>query len=132
MNNGDNNGLNLPARHPPLKRTGIGHEMSTMNHQMVFLTNSAPSYTPTSSLSMPIIEPSPDSCYSSCSEIGSHPSLSREQSDSLTNAFATQCSTTDHIEFAKKLGYSAENIQIVLQNIGHNAGQVFNYIARQT
>lgn len=125
-------------KHPPLRRAGntpLVNEMSKMSHAMVFPTNSAPPPSSlTSSLSMPLIESSPDSCYSSCSEIGSHPSLSRESSDNatLTNAFSTQCSinpsTTDHIEFASKLGYNQEQIQLVLQNIRPNAGQVMRLL----
>jgi hypothetical protein len=125
MNVEERTELSYSSRHAPLCRTGA------QNHAMVFLTSSAPTTTSTltSSLSMPTFESSPDSCYSSCSEIGSHPALSREASDntSLSNTFSNRCSinstTNEHTEFATKLGYSAENIELVLQNLGPNAGQ---------
>uniref|UniRef100_A0A914RQR7 RNase NYN domain-containing protein n=1 Tax=Parascaris equorum TaxID=6256 RepID=A0A914RQR7_PAREQ len=64
-----------------------------------------------------------DSCYSSCSE-ESHSSLSREPSDTLTND-STQFAFSDDrlVEFATKLGYTEEQLQIVLEKLGPNAGQ---------
>lgn len=119
--------------HPPLKRV-VGQQRS--RHPVLLLNSfTFPTVSALNSgLSVPITETSPDSCYSSCSEIESHPSLSRESSDStsLSNAFSTQCSVSssvnDHIEFATKLGYSMEQIETVLQSLESiaNVGQVID------
>jgi hypothetical protein len=91
---------NLSIKHPPLRRTG--QELPNLMHTTLFPTNS-------------IIESLPDSCYSSCSEIISHPALSRETSGVSINAF--------HMEFGAKLGYSSEQIQMVLQILRPNPSQ---------
>ncbi|VDL70703.1 unnamed protein product [Nippostrongylus brasiliensis] len=78
-----------------------------------------------------------DSCYSSCSE-ESHPSLSRESSDTICTDFGlarlsldddttdavTPLSAPPHlVEFARNLGYSEERLMAVLQRVGCNTGQ---------
>ncbi|EYC28077.1 hypothetical protein Y032_0008g321 [Ancylostoma ceylanicum] len=78
-----------------------------------------------------------DSCYSSCSE-ESHPSLSRESSETVGSDFglgrlridadngqpATPVSAPPHlVEFARNLGYSEERLIAVLRRVGCDAGQ---------
>ncbi|VDN57607.1 unnamed protein product [Dracunculus medinensis] len=64
-----------------------------------------------------------DSCYSSCSE-ESHNSLSRKPSDTLNYNFAKFTVADDHlVEFATKLGYTENQLKIVLKKLGANAGQ---------
>ncbi|KAK5965752.1 Zinc finger CCCH-type domain and Ribonuclease Zc3h12a domain-containing protein [Trichostrongylus colubriformis] len=78
-----------------------------------------------------------DSCYSSCSE-ESHPSLSRESSDTICPDFGlgrlhlddsapeavTPTSAPPHlVEFARNLGYSESRLISVLERVGCDAGQ---------
>uniref|UniRef100_A0AC34FEA9 C3H1-type domain-containing protein n=1 Tax=Panagrolaimus sp. ES5 TaxID=591445 RepID=A0AC34FEA9_9BILA len=65
----------------------------------------------------------PDSCYSSCSE-ESHPSLSRESSDSAVMEFK-KLNIIDKkwIDFATKLGYSENQLRIVLNKLGSEPQQ---------
>ncbi|XGW22521.1 hypothetical protein V3C99_005054 [Haemonchus contortus] len=78
-----------------------------------------------------------DSCYSSCSE-ESHPSLSRESSDTIGSDFGfarlhldddpseavTPMSAPPHlVEFARNLGYSEDRLITVLRRVGCDAGQ---------
>ncbi|KAK6058190.1 hypothetical protein COOONC_04243 [Cooperia oncophora] len=78
-----------------------------------------------------------DSCYSSCSE-ESHPSLSRESSDTICSDFGfgrlqldddtpeavTPLSAPPHlVEFARNLGYSEDRLISVLRRVGCDAGQ---------
>ncbi|EGT39075.1 hypothetical protein CAEBREN_15437 [Caenorhabditis brenneri] len=66
-----------------------------------------------------------DSCYSSCDDI-SHPSLSRESSDPSKIDDDHQTSMIKYpapevVEFAIKLGYSTEQLSVVLNRIGVDA-----------
>ncbi|VDM97640.1 unnamed protein product [Thelazia callipaeda] len=80
-----------------------------------------------------------DSSYSSCSEESSHSSMSRESSCSTTKS-VIQSSTIDsesthknqsemdeflrrNTDFATRLGFSVEQLKIVLEKLGTNAGQ---------
>ncbi|KHJ76123.1 hypothetical protein OESDEN_24258 [Oesophagostomum dentatum] len=74
-----------------------------------------------------------DSCYSSCSE-ESHPSLSRESSETVGSDFGLGRLKLDEdsskfvapphlVEFARNLGYSEDRLITVLKRVGCDAGQ---------
>ncbi|VDM37112.1 unnamed protein product [Toxocara canis] len=102
--------------HPPLRRISNGVPLQ-LN------TSGAETPRPLISGEWNAFE-SHDSCYSSCSE-ESHSSLSREPSDTLANESAVQPTVCDDqlVDFATKLGYTEQQLQIVLEKLGHNAGQ---------
>jgi ribonuclease ZC3H12 len=114
------------SQHKPLQRVLphkiVSHQVSelTAAHPLLFTTQQAvPLQKSRQPAAVTISDASnPDSCYSSGSE-ESHPSLSRESSDSATIEFKKlNIIEKKWIDFATKLGYSENQLRIVLNKLG--------------
>ncbi|KIH63209.1 hypothetical protein ANCDUO_06491 [Ancylostoma duodenale] len=124
----------MERKHPPLRRVSRGMPASASLGEAA---HGAESRARRAELN------EEDSCYSSCSE-ESHPSLSRESSETVGSDFglgrlkigqvnstdgdsvqpATPVAAPPHlVEFARNLGYSEDRLMAVLRRVGCDAGQ---------
>ncbi|KAI6178266.1 C3H1-type domain-containing protein [Aphelenchoides besseyi] len=124
-------------RHEPLRRAGTLQSNQNSNHStahpLLFATSSVnSSLLSAGSRIEPLDSSYSDSCYSSEHEVLSRePSDSTQLIDQTTIDLATHCeiSGTEELsdsslrEFAAKLGYSEEHLQIALDKLGPNAEQ---------
>ena len=119
-----------PSQHRPLQRVlpnKASHQVSelTAAHPLLFTTQSMPKSRQPASITASDAS-APDSCYSSGSE-ESHPSLSRESSDSAVIEFKKsnhEIIEKKWIDFATKLGYSENQLSFVLNKLGPDPQQV--------
>ncbi|KAI6217362.1 C3H1-type domain-containing protein [Aphelenchoides besseyi] len=124
-------------RHEPLRRAGTLQSNQNSNHStahpLLFATSSVnSSLLSAGSRIEPLDSSYSDSCYSSEHEVLSRePSDSTQLIDQTTIDLATHCaisgaeelSDSSLREFAAKLGYSDEHLQIALDKLGPNAEQ---------
>ncbi|ETN69418.1 hypothetical protein NECAME_05273, partial [Necator americanus] len=119
----------MERKHPPLRRVTRGIPASISVGENVRAAQGA-------EFNRRIELNEEDSCYSSCSE-ESHPSLSRESSETVGSEFGlgrlkieennseppTFTAPAHLVEFARNLGYSEERLIAVLKRVGCDAGQ---------